>query len=165
MADDKKPEAILRELIGRRDELNIAIRILQETIGVTDAAQVETGPTQQQAQDRQTGGADFDPLAVVFPGMFYGKSQTQASKLLLEQVRPRPLPTKVIASCMEKGGLKIGGKKPLVNLWGTLDRDEDFLLVPKAGWTLAEWHSPSTIAEYRKRRGKKGPNEENSDEK
>ncbi len=164
MADEKKPDAILADLIRKRDDLNTAIRILQETIGTADSAQIEIGPAQL-PQNRATG-ADFDPLAVVFPGMFYGKSQPKAAKLLLEQVRPRPLQTKVIAACLEKGGLKIGGKKPLVNLWSTLDRDEDFLLVPKAGWTLAEWHSPSTIAEYRKKRGKKGAEEENNgDEK
>lgn len=163
MADEKNPKEILEELIQKRDELNIAIRILQHAIGVSESVRGEVG-SPKPGVERQAG-ADFDPLAVVFPGMFYGKSQTQAAKLLLEQVRPRPLQTKSIAACLEKGGLKIGGKKPLVNLWGSLDRDENFLLVPKAGWSLTEWHSPSTVAEYRKKRGKKDVEEGNDDEK
>jgi hypothetical protein len=157
MADETKDaKTMLGDLIKKRDELNIAIRVLSETIGVTEAAAIEIGtPTKQ--VDR---GGDFDPLSVVYPGMFYGKSQTQAARLLLEQVRPRPIPTKVIAACFKKGGLEIGGKKPLVNLWGSLDRDEDFLLIPKAGWTLAEWHPASVVVQSRKNRGKKSAEEE-----
>ena len=83
--------------------------------------------------------------------MFFGKSQPQAVKTLLESVGRRPLKTKIIVECLEKGGLKVGGKKPAVNLWSALNKNtETFILVPKAGWALRDWYDEAAIARMSK---------------
>ncbi len=158
----KDPQAILAEAIKKRDELNIFIRMYQEMLGDAATQQPESGSTTTKEAARPGGGNDFDPLSVVYPGMFFGKSQPQAVHLLLDQVKPRPVPTRLLIECLEKGGLKVGGKKPAVNLWGVLNRNAgEFILVPKAGWGLVEWYEPSVIAKFRKE-GK--PEEENGGE-
>ena len=59
----------------------------------------------------------------------------------------------------------MGGKKPEINLWGTLNRNKDiFILVPKAGWGLVDWYDPSVIAKYRKEGSKENGEEEKSKE-
>src|SRR5262249_54573938 len=96
------------------------------------------------------------PLSIVYPGIFFGKTQPQAVKLLLEKVG-RPTPMRVLLEALEKGGLKVGGKKPAVNLWGVLDRNSDtFILVPKAGWALTAWYEPSVRAKMRKKSAENG---------
>lgn len=158
MPEEKKdPKVLLGEAVRKRDELNTFIKVLQEMIGsetvqgdITGGKPIELPPT----------GEVADPLAVVYPGMFFGKSQPQAVKLLLERVK-RPLKTRFVLECLEKGGMKVGGKKPAVNLWGVLNRNsETFILVRKAGWGLVEWYEPGVIAKYRKEGGKEG--EENN---
>lgn len=157
MPDEKKdPKTLLAEAVKKRDELNTFIKVLQEMIGA-EAAQAEFVGTKP--SELPPAGEAADPLTVVYPGMFFGKSQPQAVKLLLERVK-RPLKTRFMLECLEKGGMKVGGKKPAVNLWGVLDRDsETFILVPKAGWGLVEWYEPSVIAKYREKKTGKNGNE------
>ncbi|MDQ6800780.1 MAG: hypothetical protein M3041_08075 [Acidobacteriota bacterium] len=115
----------------------------------TASSSVSSGPTAA-----EVAGDSFDPLSVVFPGMFFGKTQPQAVRMLLEKCKPRPVKMKALLAALEKGGLKIGGKKPDVNLWGVLDRAADtFILVPKAGWGLVEWYDSTVIAKMRAKKG------------
>ena len=159
MPEDKNPRTLLAEAIRKRDELNTFIKVLHEMIGSEAQTPPDSGRVARQPvprSDAQTSGGEFsDPLTAVYPGMFFGKTQTQATKLLLEKVH-RPIKTKLIWECLQKGGLSAkGGKQPLANLWGILDRNkETFVLVPKAGWGLVEWHEPSVIAKYRKEGGR-----------
>lgn len=149
MSEERKdPKALLSDAIKKRDELNTFIKILQEMMGEAEATGASPNSSHKPAETLPAGEI-ADPMSVVYPGLFFGKSQPQAAKLLLERVK-RPLKTRVIVECLEKGGLKIGGKKPAVNLWGVLHRDSDFILVPKAGWGLVDWYEPSVIAKYRK---------------
>ncbi len=153
MPDTKDVKALLTDAIRKRDELNTFIKVLQEMGGVGVTA--ESTPSEAAADQQPTPGQEVaEPLTAVFPGMFFGKTQPQAAKLLLERVR-RPVPTKMIIECFKKGGLTVGGKKPMVNLWSVLDRaNETFILVPKAGWGLVEWYEPSVIAKYREKQPK-----------
>ncbi len=156
----KDPKFLLEEAIKKRDELNTFIKVLEEMIGISsDSSQVSTtakGP------EGPPAGDVTDPLSAVYPGMFFGKTQPQAVKFLLERIR-RPLKTKTILGCLEKGGMKIGGKKPSVNLWGVLNRNSEiFILVPKAGWALTDWYDASVVAKYRKEA--EGKEEENGKE-
>jgi hypothetical protein len=156
MPENKDVKALLADAIRKRDELNTFIKVLQEMAG---------GPVIPEGTNDSllpaTAQDITDPLTAVFPGMFFGKTQTQAVKLLLERVDKRPVKTKVIIECLKKGGLAIGGKKPDVNLWGVLNRSSDFILVPKAGWGLVDWYEPSVIAKYRK----EGPKENGEEDK
>lgn len=165
MPEEKKdPKTLLIEAIRKRDELNTFIKVLQEMIGA-DAAQTEALASGKLQAATAANGEMADPLGAVYPGMFFGKSQPQAVKLLLERVK-RPLKTRVVLECLEKGGMKVGGKKPAVNLWGVLDRNRDsFILVPKAGWGLVDWYEPAVIAKYRKQGTDKGGDGNNGNEK
>jgi hypothetical protein len=149
MSETKDVKALLTDAIRKRDELNTFIKLLQEMSGVAGTvADPAAGATT--TQQSESGKEITDPLTVVYPGMFFGKTQPQAAKMLLERVRPRPLKTKTIVQCLKQGGLEVGGKKPEVNMWGILNRVSDtFILVPKAGWGLVEWYDPSVIAKYR----------------
>jgi hypothetical protein len=161
MADEKTkkdPKSLLEEAIKKRDELNTFIKVLEEMIGMSSDSN-QGVLTASKGPESLPAGEITDPLLVIYPGMFFGKSQPQAVKFLLERVR-RPLKMKAILECLEKGGLKIGGKKPGTNLWGTLNRITDtFILVPKAGWALTDWYDASAVSKLRKEsEGKEGEN-------
>lgn len=164
MPEEKKdPKALLIDAIRKRDELNTFIKVLQEMTGQTEATSVSSNSSQKPTETLLLGEVT-DPMSVVYPGLFFGKSQPQAVKLLLERVK-RPLKMRAVMECLEKGGLKIGGKEPNVNLWGVLNRNADiFIRVPKAGWGLVEWYEPSVIAKYRKEGGSKEGDETKENE-
>lgn len=150
MSEEKKDsKMLLADAIKKRDELNTFIKVLQEMIGAEPVSLITSDSTQP-TEAAKVQLEISDPSTVLYPGMFFGKSQPQAVKLLLEKVR-RPLKTRTVIECLDKGGMKIGGKKPTVNLWGVLNRNQDtFILVPKAGWGLVEWYDAAVIAKYRK---------------
>jgi len=158
------PRTLLEEAIRKRDELNTFIKVLQEMLGEGESeSSVASTPSKPGEPLRPSEIAD--PLSVVYPGMFFGKSQPQAAEMLLKRVG-RPLKTRMIVEGMEKGGCKVGGKKPFVNLWGILNRNSDtFIVVPKAGWGLVEWYEPSVIAKYRKEGVTKESDENNGSNK
>ncbi len=162
MTEERKDaKTILAEAIKKRDELNTFIKVLQEMSGEGVADQQALGGSAAPARqpDLTPSGDILDPTSVVYPGLFFGKSQPQAAKLLLERVR-RPLKTKVIVECLAKGGLTVGGKSPTVNLWGILNRSKEmFALVPKAGWGLVEWYDANVLAKMRKETSETGEDE------
>ena len=150
MSEDPKQDRLLllEEAIKKRDELNIFIKVLQEMTG-TPFPSVAKAPVPSPPDPDTPFREGSDPISIVHPGMFFGKSQVQSVKILLERVL-RPLKMTIILKCLEKGGLKVGGKNPGRNLWGTLNKSDTFILVPKAGWSLAEWYPASVVAKYRK---------------
>jgi hypothetical protein len=158
MADDeKKPKRLLEDAIRKRDELNTFIKIYQEMLELPDAKLSDNAGTS--TRNNEVPAPDgADPLSVVYPGMFFGRSQPQAVKLFLERMKPRPQRIKTILEALEKGGLKVGGKNPAPNIWKALKQNEDtFVNVPKAGWGLTEWYDPSSLAKMR--RGQESPDE------
>jgi hypothetical protein len=162
--DTRDTRALLEEAIRRRDELNTFIKVYQEILGRADESSPVPTPNGGGAErPASTTRSGFDPLGVVYPGMFFGKTQPQAVKMLLEKVKPRPMKTRTVIEELSKGGLVVGGKKPAVNLWSILNRNpETFILVPKAGWGLVEWYEPSVIAKMRA--GKAAENEGEEEE-
>lgn len=156
MADDNKdPKTLLAEAVKKRDELNTFIKVLQEMLGLSEAIPSQQTSSSTHTPETGPSGDIIDPASVVYPGLFFGKSQTQATKILLERVK-RPLKVKAIVECLDKGGLKVGGKSPVVNLWGVLNRSKDFVNVPKAGCGLSDWYDPSVLAKLRKDNEKNG---------
>jgi hypothetical protein len=74
---------------------------------------------------------------------FYGKSQPEAVKALLEHVG-HPLKTEQIVEHLEKGGVTVGGntkQKKATNLYTILHRSEDFAIVSgkRGSWGLVGW--------------------------
>jgi hypothetical protein len=165
MGDEKRdPKALLEEAIRKRDELNTFIKVYQQMLGDPEAPAIEPSAVGK-GLDVATNG-NVDPLSVVYPGMFFGKSQPQAVRMLLEKMKPRPVKTRLIVEALAKGGAPVGGKKPTVNMWGTLNRNpEDFILVPKAGWGLVEWYDAAVIARFRKEGTEKENGENEKKEK
>jgi hypothetical protein len=151
MIDKDNTKVLLEAAVTKRDELNTFIKVLSEMLGVPGES--GASPALRPSMDTppvDTGDPGFDPMSVVYPGMFFGKSQTKAARMLLEKVKPRLVKTRTIYEALKKGGLNVGGKKPLVNLWGVLQRNKKvFILVPKAGWGLVEWYTPAEIAKMR----------------
>lgn len=156
--ESKETRTLLENAIRKRDELNTFIKVLQEMLGLSSEPSQTEGAPSTTKQTEAPAGDFVDPLAAVYPGMFFGRSQPQAVRMLLEKMRPRPIPMRTLLAALEKGGLKVGGKKPSVNLWGVLNRNSDqFILVPKAGWALTEWYEASVLAKMRKEDAKGGP--------
>ena len=153
----KDARTVLTEAIRKRDDLNTTIKVLEEMLGGT--APTTEGNAVSDPAAASASDDVVDPLSVVYPGMFFGKTRPQAAKLLLDKVK-RPVKAGAIIKCFEKGGLSGGGKKPSINLWGTLRRKKDiFILVPKAGWALRDWYDAATLA-----RMTKGGKEENGND-
>ena len=152
MPEEKKdPKSILADAIQRRDELNTFIRIMQEMLGEGQPTSATHAPLPGAtgSEPIQTGDVS-DPLSVVYPGMFFGKSQPNAAKALLDRVK-RPMKLKPIIECLQKGGCTVGGKNPVSNMWSVLSRNEDvFVMVPKAGWGLVDWYEPSVLSKMRR---------------
>ena len=165
MTEEKRDtKMLLADAVKKRDDLNTFIKILQEMLGEVDVS--ATGVPASARQAELTPAGDIaDPISVIYPGIFFGKSQPQAAKLLLERVK-RPLKTKVIVECLDKGGLKVGGKSPAVNLWGILNRSSEvFVLVPRAGWGLVGWYDAAVLAKMGKEGVKENGEEENEGKK
>src|SRR5258708_40377779 len=161
MADSK---TLLADAIRKRDELNTFIKLLQEMEGM-GSSPVGSGDDTPPSKMTNSSQAIADPIAIVHPGMFWGKSQTQAAKILLERVG-RPVKTKTILECFKKGGLEVKGKQPGPNLWKALNRASDsFVLVPKAGWDLIERYDPAVIAKMQKEGAKENGGEEEKADK
>lgn len=145
--ESRDAKGLLADAIKKRDDLNTFIRMMQELIGTATSETEASSPAMPGAA---AIGTDTDPLAGVFAGQFFGKSQPQAARAFLETTKPRPMPTKVIVQALEKGGAPVGGKNKATNLWGVLNRNQkDFILVPKAGWGLVEWYDPAVINRMR----------------
>lgn len=73
--------------------------------------------------------------------IFFGKSQTEAAKMLLERVA-YPLKTSVLLAGIEKGGVKVGGKNEIVkkqNLYTILNRSPEFGRAARDTWGLIGW--------------------------
>jgi hypothetical protein len=155
MAEEKSPKDLLTEAIKKRDDLNTFIKVLQGMLGIAEQDSPQKSSSQAQQSDIVSNGDITDPLSVVYPGLFFGKSQTQATRILLERVK-RPLKVKAIVECLDKGGLKVGGKNPVVNLWGVLNRSKDFVHVPNAGCGLVDWYDPAVLAKMKKEGDKSG---------
>jgi hypothetical protein len=81
------------------------------------------------------------PVWSVREWQFYGKSQPEAAKQLLEMVK-HPLSTASIMEGLEKGGVKVGGKteqQRKMNLYTILNRSDEFVRIARDTWALQGW--------------------------
>lgn len=86
-------------------------------------------------------GSESDPVSMVKEWQFYGKSQVEAAKMLLELVK-HPLSTNHILEGIEKGGVKIGGKTERdrkTNFYTILHRSKEFVRIARDTWALSTW--------------------------
>jgi hypothetical protein len=134
-----------------RQEIERYRRRIETYLAVIAEWETELGMPHQR-HEPQNGGpapdggakrtpAGDDPIASI-PGMiFFGKSQPEASRMLLERVS-YPLTTGQVLSGIEKGGVKVGGKTESakkVNLYTILNRSPEFARVARDTWGLVGW--------------------------
>lgn len=96
--------------------------------------------------------AGGEVLDLVREFQFYGKSQPEAAKMLLEVVG-HPVKTGVILAGIEKGGLTVGGKgetEKKQNLYTILRRSKDFGRIARDTWGLVGWPGVKRKAEAAK---------------
>jgi hypothetical protein len=85
--------------------------------------------------------ATSDIASLVRNFQFYGKTQTDAARALLEMVG-HPLTTEEVMEGLTKGGVSIGGKTPRdkkQNFYTILNRSKDFGRAAKNTWGLTSW--------------------------
>jgi len=105
----------------------------------TPAPASNAGGTSPKGSSGAGGGEEL--LSVVRDYQFFGKSQPDAAKLLLEMVG-HPLRTGVILAGVEKGGVKIGGKtekERKQNFYTILQRSSDLVRVARDTWGVVGW--------------------------
>lgn len=90
---------------------------------------------------KKTGDTGDDVLTNVREYQFFGKSQPDAAKLMLEMVG-YPLKTPVLLAGLAKGGVKVGGKtdkEQKQNLYTILQRSSDIVRVARDTWGIGGW--------------------------
>src|SRR5271157_4929547 len=73
-------------------------------------------------------------------GEFHNLSYTKAAKAILEKTSRKPLTTQEILSYFERSGRKMPGKNPSATLYSSLKKSNDFELVARNTWGLADWY-------------------------
>lgn len=131
-------EDVLREMIAdyrKKIELyQLMVAEFERELGAPPSTTGEAG-----AKKDVPAGAD--PISIVREYQFYGKSQVDASKLLLEMVG-HPLSTDKIMEGIERGGVKVGGASPekkKTNLYTILQRSGAFGRAARNTWGLVGW--------------------------
>jgi hypothetical protein len=150
-------EAALNELRKRREQLDRTIEGLESELGIASSAHVTPAPTTESNSISFSRGAEgADLLNKIYQGQFYGKSQTQAAKELLNLVK-RPLKTPMLSEALNKSGMKVTAP----GLYTAFKRSSDFVLVLPNTWGLKEWY-PEGVKSIKpekrsKRRDRKKP--------
>lgn len=85
-------------------------------------------------------------------GEFHNLSYTKAAKAILEKTNRKALTTQEILAYFERSGRKIPGKIPSATLYSSLKKSDDFELVSRNTWGLADWYgkkrkAPQSITE------------------
>ena len=134
MADRSHYEAVLADLILRRDEINSAIAALQRQMSSTIV------------QPTTLGGMyaieTFTPPAQ--PTLYKELTINQAAERFLRSIM-RDQPINAIAKAIEQGGFKHKSKNFANTVRSSLVRDETFVRRGKR-WGLREWESKAATA-------------------
>jgi hypothetical protein len=133
---------VLRQMIAEyRKKITTYELMIAEWEGELRMHPSAPGATHQtESPKAKTSGTSDIPL-MVRNFQFYGKTQTDASKTLLEMVG-HPLTTEEIMEGIEKGGLKLGGKTAKdkkQNFYTILYRSKEFGRAAKNTWGLMTW--------------------------
>lgn len=130
-------DAVLTDLRVKRDELDLAIRMLEklrdQRLGVSKSAGINPEPTLEQENDS---------------GMFLGMSIVDAAKKLLK-IRKRVMGNADITKELQAGGLALTGADPVNVVSSVLTRRfnnvGDVVRVDRGQWGLKEWYPGRTF--------------------
>lgn len=149
-------EAALKELRKRREQLDHAIEVLEAETGVSPNTQAPAS-SGGEASHFTPRGEGVDILGKVYQGQFYGKSQTNAARELLNMAK-RPLKTPILSDALMKSGMKVVTS----SLYTAFKRSSDFVLVLPNTWGLKEWYPDGvksmTVEKKPKRRERRKKN-------
>jgi hypothetical protein len=156
-------EATLNELRKKREQIDRAIEALEAVSSFVDlpsssiSAAVGVAESKSSANAKSVDAGEL--MKMIYQGQFFGKSQTQAAKELLNLIK-RPLKTPVLSEALIKSGMKVVS----TSLYTTFKRSPDFVLVLPNTWGLKEWYpegvksiKPEKKSKRRERRRKIKP--------
>lgn len=123
-------EAVLADLIRKRDALNAAIAAIEQMTGHPDSANVT-----------KSGGKKSEPTEVR-SDTFFGMKFPEAAKVYLA-IAKKPQSVKEIADALERGGITHQSSNFVNTMYTTLKREDDrggdIIKVGKS-WGLAAWY-------------------------
>jgi hypothetical protein len=133
MSDTNHLEAVLKQLLQERAELDSVIAALQKRVGKPITTSTSPIPT---AQPLATGAATAS--SVVYRGTFFNLSVTKAAEKLLRTFG-RPLKTPEILSAFQQAEYEMAkGENARSAIYTALARSKDFVKVLPDTWDLAE---------------------------
>lgn len=131
MSQEINYAAVLADLEAKRAALDAAIAGVRAMLG--QAAAESAGATE--GATAPAPGVDV-PKDVV-PGVFHGKSVSEAAKMYLEMKKVKQK-TRAICDALLQGGIESDSKNFYGNVYTTLTRNKDFFRRGKY-WALTSW--------------------------
>jgi hypothetical protein len=129
-------EAARRE----RDRLDAAIAYLAQRVGEDPDAHAG-GSASESPELSASLPATASPVVLVAEGEFWGLSIPKAYRAMLEKSgRSRPLKTRELLACLAKGGVRVNGKEPEMQLYRTLRQDSAVRNLGGGVWGLSVWY-------------------------
>jgi hypothetical protein len=144
--------AVLADLEAKRADMDRMIVWVKSQLAPTGTGSIP-GPGGTPAQ-----ATSADLPKEVAPGVFHGKSVSEAAKMYLEMKKVKQK-TRVLCDALLQGGIESDSKNFYSNVYTTLSRNKDFFLRGKY-WMLTSWDPRRAAAAAAKpskksRRGKK----------
>ena len=131
-------QQMISEYRKKIDTYQSMIAEWEKELGFSPAS-VSVAGDSDQPKGKTAPGADI--LSMVRNYQFFGKTQTEAARALLELVG-HPLTTQEIMEGIEKGGVKLGGKTPKdkkQNFYTILNRSKEFGRAARNTWGIVGW--------------------------
>lgn len=131
-------QQMISEYRKKIDTYQAMIAEWEKELGFSPSSVSVAGDSDQQ-KGKAAPGADI--LSMVRNFQFFGKTQTDAAKALLEIVG-HPLTTEEIMEGVEKGGVKLGGKTAKdkkQNFYTILNRSKEFGRAARNTWGIVGW--------------------------
>lgn len=139
-AETASYEAVLADLMAKRDELDKAIAIIQRLMGVSIVAD----PAKTVVEGGLNNAAP-EPAEIVSDTFFNMNISDAIKKYLRMSKRPKGVNT--ISDALQAGGMQTLSKNFYSSVYSALVREQDqeggFKKVSKKEWGLAEWYERS----------------------
>jgi hypothetical protein len=139
-----EPDLLRRMISEYRKKIEMYQAMISEwekELGGTSATTFSGSVGESDQPSGRSKPAAGDILSLVRNFQFFGRTQTDAAKGLLELIG-HPLTTEEIMEGIEKGGVKLGGKTPKdkkQNFYTILNRSKEFGRAARNTWGLVNW--------------------------
>jgi hypothetical protein len=132
------PDALREMILDYRKKIDTYTAMIAEWERELGSPVLPSGDSPGSAGSSSTSLPGDDPVAMIRPFEFHGKSQTVATKIFLQRYG-FPLSTDKLIAGLEKGGLVLGGAtvdKKKANFATILTRTEGIVRAGRGHWTL-----------------------------